>query len=71
MMILITDNEGDLVPQRLVIGRRQGIFREENQVLLLEDVVMAEAVVVAAEEVTNTVLAGGKHARDCIILICE
>lgn len=71
MMTLITDNEGDLVPQRLVIGRHQGIFREENQVLLLEDVVMAEVAVVAAEEVTNTVLAGGKLARYCIILICE
>lgn len=71
MMTSTTDNEGDLVPLRLVIGRRQEVFREEDPVLLLEDVVMAEAAVVAAEEVTNTVLAGGKYARCCIILICE
>lgn len=62
MMTLIIDNEGDLARLRLVIGRRQEVFREEKQVLLrLEDVVVVEAAVVAAGEVTNTVLADGKH----------
>lgn len=64
MMTLIIDNEGDLDHRRLVIDRRREVSREGNQVfplLLLEDAVVVEAGVVAAEEVTSTVQAGGKH----------
>jgi hypothetical protein len=61
MMILIIDNEGVLVPLRLVTDHHQEVFREGNQVLpLLEDAVVVEAAVVAGEG-TSTVLAGGKH----------
>ena len=60
MMTLTIDNEGVLVRLHPVIDRPREVFREGNQIFLLEDAAVVEAAVVAGE-VTSTVLVGGKH----------
>ena len=63
-MTTIIDSGGVPALLRQVIDRRREVFREQDQALLPEDAV-AEAAVVAAEETTSIVPAGGKH---CLVL---